>query len=1347
MIGAGLLHAQDKLWVNGNQVLDFKDATNGLKLCGLPTGQDYNGASAQYAQNAQYDENGKLLFFIVDGNIYDHAGYLMADNDATPNCTDCVMKGIQETSIVAVPGTCDKYYIITADVNFTTGITNFDERSQLAYAVLDLSLPSHFHAGRKGRLWTQQDVDAAGWNAFATGMNGAQLGANTQFLITYGSAAPDGSGSWTSFSGRTGNILHTVVDGLGGFPPLLVIKNNVKFICAPITAQGIGPVTVIDNVYTPDADNALTMAGQLTAATGPDGILRVACTTNSGPATLSAADDYTIQLFALDPTGLYGTPIAQLQTNLNLVNAQNFRTRGATFSPNGRYLYFAQSFIPYVGYVDVLDPTFAVHDLGAMLGMDFSGYGCGQISCNVAPSGTGTALYLSTATGMACILDPDNPGAGTFQIAAGTGGNVAPPPASAWAMNPATSFSFTQYLRDKQNRNDQQIPHLELAACCQDNERIPEWSHELFFNGVNSASAPWTPEDNPLTGPLTCTPNPNLPQSQLDELYGHAYFDQDYLVQAGARLYVKDMDWHFAPDAKLIIEPGAFVRFENCTLQGTLDEDCQPQRWPGIRIEGTTTASQFPLVNGSQGYVSMVNSTVSNAVTGVWCAKQNGGTADPASYGGVIRAQGSTFKNCITGVRITDYNYNNTPEASTFYNTTFVTDNDRPDQTAPYAHAYIENTRTVNFTDCRFTNLTTYPVMIGTGVMILNGQVNISGSNYQNAYFQNLMIGVSNSGGTLTPSTVNHMGFTGNQYGIFDHGTNFSRYTNNRFTIPGSGGNMYAAVGMYLWQPQGYTIERNIFTGDGNSHNVGIYFLGINTALPFSQWVYSDNQIYDNTFDGLYAGSIVKGVHRGIDPSELDGGLSLFCGDFTDNIFNIALLKASIIKPDQGHTGSQLSGNRFLTTANCTNTWDWNLDPAWNVVPGLYNGMHLNVFRNEDPVCDVQCDYWPDFADIAVLYSGPWTSETCNGGKLDQPHTIPGDLAQYQLANSQLMSALNVYNGNLDKGEKPDLIAMLVKEEPPLPSSTLRDALLANSPLSDEVLVTMLKREPAMDPWHLTQVLVANVRLNPGVVGLAKELLSPFYFGVVNDAQEGSGITWKQLMEQEIEQRRREKANALASLGYLYGTDTLIAGAVDSLRMIFASDSDLSYTQVRTAMYINDRNWSAAERELNGTGKKLNGWQAYTDLMNFGANHNGDWSKLEPNEVAALDQHAHEGGAGAAMANGILRAYGFSDYLPEVQFPREGPEPRLVQVQPSTPVARPALALYPNPANTEAYLKWPVEHKGSLIQIMDTQGRILLDHQAEENGLSRLDLTGLPAGLYKVCLSDTGLCASFSIVR
>lgn len=70
-----------------------------------------------------------------------------------------------------------------------------------------------------------------------------------------------------------------------------------------------------------------------------------------------------------------------------------------------------------------------------------------------------------------------------------------------------------------------------------------------------------------------------------------------------------------------------------------------------------------------------------------------------------------------------------------------------------------------------------------------------------------------------------------------------------------------------------------------------------------------------------------------------------------------------------------------------------------------------------------------------------------------------------------------------------------------------------------------------------------------------------------------------------------------------------------------------------------------------------------------------------------------------------------TDYLPEVQFPRERPEQRRVPLATGAEVARPAMALYPNPASTEAYLKWPVEEKGSLIQVMDAQGRIPLEHQ------------------------------------
>ncbi len=655
----------------------------------------------------------------------------------------------------------------------------------------------------------------------------------------------------------------------------------------------------------------------------------------------------------------------------------------------------------------------------------------------------------------------------------------------------------------------------------------------------------------------------------------------------------------------------------------------------------------------------------------------------------------------------------------------------------------------MKFLNCSFANdnSSIQHINAGFGLVVFDAQVLVQGSDPHVTYFRNLQCGVLNGGGMPSASTVDHMHFENTYVGISDWGSRFARYTNNSFNLPNAENVTNTFTGIYLWQAQLYTVERNLFTGVGNDHNVGVYFKGISPSVSTDQWNYTDSQIYDNTFYGLYAGCIVKDINRGHGQGENDAGLSIFCGDYTDNIYDIAVLSSSILKPDQGHTGGQLSGNRFLNTPNCTTDWDWNLAPDWNHVPGWYNGMHLNVFRNNDPVCDVHCDYWPDFADIPVS-SGPWTAQgTCGNGKLDNTHTILLSRAAYALAKSQLDDALNVYNGNLDAGEKPDLIEMLTKEEPPLASSTLRDALLANSPLSDEVMIIMLKREPTMEPWHLTQVLVANVKLNTGVISTAKELLSPFYFGIVNDAQEGSGVTWKELMEQEIGQRRSEKADALASLGYMYATDSTYEGGLDSLRALLTVDADPEYSQLRTELYIAESNWAAVDTELTGSGGKLNGWQNYYDLYQYGNDHAGHWADLGNAEAANLDSHMKAGEAGAALCGSILRSIDLTDYMPAVEFPRNDRSALGSEAPNKGVTTRPSLVLYPNPASTEAYVTWPVKDKGDEIVIMDGQGRVVLEQKAVENGVSRLNLGSLPSGLYKVFLRECGLSTSFSVVR
>lgn len=109
-------------------------------------------------------------------------------------------------------------------------------------------------------------------------------------------------------------------------------------------------------------------------------------------------------------------------------------------------------------------------------------------------------------------------------------------------------------------------------------------------------------------------------------------------------------------------------------------------------------------------------------------------------------------------------------------------------------------------------------------------------------------------------------------------------------------------------------------------------------------------------------------------------------------------------------------------------------------------------------------------------------------------------------------------------------------------------------------------------------------------------------------------------------------------------------------------------------------------------------------------------------------------------------AYSVMDRLP-VEFPQEDrsvPEPDETI---ETNIHRPTLALYPNPASTETYLTWPMAEKGDAIVVMDSQGRILMEQKAVENGVSRLEINNLPPGLYKVYLRECGLSTSFSVVR
>ena len=116
-------HAQDPLWMIGDRSVRFPQAQGEeVRTAPLPTSFDaaipdeyeYQGQVAERTQNVQYDETGNVLFFIVDGNIYNGDGLLIADDAADildRDCEVCFIGG-EQVHILPVPGSCTRFIVL-----------------------------------------------------------------------------------------------------------------------------------------------------------------------------------------------------------------------------------------------------------------------------------------------------------------------------------------------------------------------------------------------------------------------------------------------------------------------------------------------------------------------------------------------------------------------------------------------------------------------------------------------------------------------------------------------------------------------------------------------------------------------------------------------------------------------------------------------------------------------------------------------------------------------------------------------------------------------------------------------------------------------------------------------------------------------------------------------------------------------------------------------------------------------------------------------------------------------------------------------------------------------------------
>ncbi len=1407
LVGAGLLMAQDSLWVNGNQLLEFNFTDSQMVVCALPTGQDYNGATAQYAQNAQYDENGELLFFIVDGKIYDHAGYLMADNDATPNCTDCLMKGIQEVSIVLVPGTCDKYYIISADSRIGSGSGGANE-SMLGFSILDLSMNSRYHTGRKGAVWHEGDLTATFANLAPRAGNISGLTGPSGHFSTFSIS----NGNWPFPGGAFDtwnwvNIHHTVLDSLNAAgDQVLLFHTATAYGYANITSTGITAGNYLATVYNSGADANLYMTGGMAVAHGPNNWLRMAGTANYSTAVNGNNADITLELYRLQASGstLSATPIStSINTNIyNHVNNMGI-TRGVAFSPNGRYLYFSQPFPPYIGYIDVTDPALTVHDLDLELNIpgNLASYGTGQIACNRQPGqGTnGHAMYFPCATGMGYLAGPDNPATATWHATlVGNGPGINTPPTSYTAWNQGGGFHFTQYLMDKQNYRDQQLHRLRLAECCQDNERIPEWSHPYTFNGTNTFTNPWTPEQNPLTGPLTCPPAASWPDSLVQAMYGHVYFQQDFTFQTGARVYVKNMDWRFAPNARLIIEPGAFVQFDNCLIKGSVDTlQCKPRKWPGVELRGTPTMAQgtsgYP---PNQGRMVFRNSLLQDAAVGVTVGKKNQyGVVQYA--GGILETSGSTFRNCRVGVNFYPYqNYlpNNSPtrNRSKFVRTTFTAD---PNYILPLdfsIHAQFWKVDGIEFLGCTFQNLRTTESnssQLGQGIRSLDAHfiVKAGCSLPPNTpppclppylvptRFTGLDMGIRAATATTTRNfTVDEAEFANNVCGVYAnsvlnfevHNSNFqvgSSKATNLSTQPDeqywiANGN-WAHRGIYSYKSYGFLVDDNTLTNNPGATTIELE--GIVTGYSGAH----NDVVFRNHASHLEAAYVGEGVCADtVNTSYL--GLWYLCNTNNDN--GHGLFSRRDISP--GHAQNSLQTIRLYQGSPSRVA-----DNTFGQVNGQLDMANSNFTtgNTNNPLtywwASPQVPYWPQYTSAGVSS----TNQDANGNYLVRhPQNCasrvllvieePPDSVDLQGQYRSMAQASKEAYGNtrylydqLIDGGNTDAAVQAIASTWPSEAWELREALLARSPfLSNEVLYEVVEKN-IMPPAMVAEICVANpdATKKEGFLDWLQyeaPCAMPLYL-IDNIEASWETKTYRTTLESTMAYHHGEMTQALGLALATYHADTLVE-QVDSIRATWKALPTPAARMAEVLTYVQQDRFDQAlalleqmpaefKLEAQATGE-VQRTKQYVELVQGWRSTGRSEAELNAAELEAL-RSLRDGGYDlpGEWAQNIL-CFGYADCRP----PRSGGEsagsPKsLPQAAVQSVQAGPQLGAFPNPAGAWTTVQYDLKARAdqAYLCIRDVTGkewaRLPVERPA---GQSVWDTRAVAPGAYSAELVNAG---------
>jgi hypothetical protein len=807
-------------------------------------------------------------------------------------------------------------------------------------------------------------------------------------------------------------------------------------------------------------------------------------------------------------------------------------------------------------------------------------------------------------------------------------------------------------------------------------------------------------------------------------------------IEQDAELTIKT-ELAFSEKANIIVKRGGKLIIDG----GALTSHDPNSLWPGIQVWGDNTKSQYP-DNGimHQGQVIVTNGAlIENARTGIYAGIDEGGNGNPSYHGGIVMASSSEFRNNETSIYLPPYDnfdpINEEPRENLSYveNCDFILTDSDITEFNPQFFIRLDGISGINLSGNHFINRLNSEIIPDiTGIQSLNSGFTVDKfciddippcENYRLSTFENLLYGIKALGAaTAKTFTVDTSIFISNRIGVYVNGVDNFSVTRSDFLVENpDNAEPEILSGIYVENAsEGYIIEENLFAGPGNppEQNLSIG-VTLNNTGPY------DNELYNNTFTGLYIGTLAQNVNR----DKSGTGLCIRCNHYTGNDYDIAvtynelLYEYAGIAPIQGSADPRPdapAGNRFSWAGDENTPTDINneaehityyyhvADPSYQLEPKYYTGVTIEA---GDPEA-----YWNPEESCPSNLNPP-------GGGRDE-EALRGLMAD---AGQEAESTQLLINALKDAGDT-DALYWDVSMSAPWQNLEVFNELMSVAPyVSDSVLEAAIEKENVLVDAMIRDVLVANPHSAKSNALMEKldQRIEPLPGYMLDEVLQGQSlVSVYEKLQSGLAYHHRKQALYQKQLVQFYLNDKANPQASTDSLVNLLLGSDISAHWYQAAFMRYEQGEKTASANILSSLPSVFGFNAeqlskHADILALFEQENAlrqqDKSLLVPDNQAAawlMDMMDFGNEPTNIYARNILLAHNIVEHNPQYLFPDGTKSKKDKRQRRQDETANEMLKLFPNPARDYVIIDFdlgspkPANGNG-ILRVSNIEGKVI----------------------------------------